>query len=210
MLAKHRGVLGRLCMSVWSVTGAWNRVLLRGICTALLLAVAPVASALDLGTPPLSPPLQQEKFFDTERLITGGEAGGGAGDWESQLGLSHIAREDDVSTGGRQATHRIHGEAGGKLNVMDNVSLTAIARIPLYTYEARFGEDSPSTGEGKIATDLVRNPANLSWRSEVGVNLGKGVDLNLFYDRSLFGKVDRPGVDEREEKFGTRFIIHFK
>jgi hypothetical protein len=103
----------------------------------------------------------------------------------------------------------IHGEAGGKVNLLDNVSLTAVAKIPLYTHETRSGALSPGD-EGKVSTDLMHKPGSISWRSELGVSLGKGVNLNLFYDQSTFGRVDRPGVDEREEKFGTRFIIHFK
>ncbi len=171
-----------------------------------------VSLAVDLGTPVLSEPLQQEKFFDTERVTTRGEATQTPGTLEPHFGLSHAAREDVGSTGSvgvRQTTHKIHGEAGGTLTLLDNVSLTAIAKIPLYSHEARFGEFL-SSGEGKVTTDLMRNPGNLSWRSELGVNLGKGIDLNLFYDRSMFGRVDKPGVNEQEEKFGTRFIIHFK
>ncbi|HZV83171.1 MAG TPA: hypothetical protein VFF53_13485 [Geobacteraceae bacterium] len=168
--------------------------------------------AVDLGTPVLSEPLQQEKFFDTERLTIKGEAKPVPGALEPHLGLSHDAREDVGSAGSvgvSQTTHKIHGEAGGKLNLLDNVSVTAIAKIPLYTYEARFGELS-SSSEGKGTADLMRNPGNLSWRSEMGVSLGSGVDLNLFYDRSTFGRVDKPGVNELDEKVGTRFIIHFK
>ena len=165
--------------------------------------------AVDLGAPVLSEPLQTEKFFDTERLTIKGEPTSIPGGLEPQVGLSYAAREDDVSSEGKQTTHRIHGEAGGKLNLMDNLSLTAIARIPLYTRETRFGEVS-SPAEGKAASDLLRNTGDLSWRSEVGVKLGTGVDLNLFYDTATFGRMDKPGVEDREEKFGTRFIIHFK
>lgn len=166
------------------------------------------AVAADLGTPSLSPPLQLEGFFDTRRLSTRTGEGGESGSLEPELALSHIAREEDGS-GFRQMLHRIHGEAGGRLTLLDNVSLTAVARLPLYTYEARSSELSPD-GEGRGATDLMRGSGNLSWRSELGVSLGKGVDLNLFYDRAMFGRVDRPGTGEAEEKFGTRFIIRFK
>lgn len=182
-------------------------LLVLAVCALIRLPGEGGAVAADLGTPVLSEPLQKEKFFDTERLTATSEAASIPGILEPQLGLSHVAREN--VEGGKQKTHRIHGEAGGKLNLLENVSLTAIARIPLYTYEARFGEVA-SSDEGKVSSDLMRNPGNLSWRSELGVNLGKGVNLNLFYDRSNFGKVDKPGVNELDEKFGTRFIIHFK
>lgn len=178
-------------------------------CFFILCTGVVVCPAADLGTPVLSSPLQQEKFFETERLTAKGESSSTTGGWEPQVGLSHVAREDEAVTGERQTTHKIHGEAGGKLNLLNNVSLTAIARIPLYTHEARFGE-SAGAEESKVSTDLLGKAGKLSWRSEVGVNLGSGVDLNLFYDRSMFGKVDRPGLDDQEEKFGSRIIIHFK
>lgn len=167
-----------------------------------------VALAADLGAPSLSPPLQLEGFFDTRRLSTRSEEGGAPGSLEPELGLSHAAREE-AGSGVSQKSHRIHGEAGGRLTLLDNVSLTAIARLPLYTYEARTTELSPG-GEGKVSTDMMRSSGNLSWRSELGVSLGKGIDLNLFYDRAMFGRVDRPGTSEADEKFGTRFIIRFK
>lgn len=200
-------VNGPMIMTSYYLPGRCFRLFLLTVCT-LILFPGEKGEAFDLGTPVLSGPLQQEKFFDTERLFTGGELSNAAGEWKPQVGLSHAAREDVGEAGVQQTTHRIHGEAGGKLNLLGNVSLTAIARIPLYTYEARAGESSAG-GEGKVSTDLMRKPGNISWRSELGVNLGKGVDLNLFYDRSQFGRVDRPGVDERDDKFGTKFIIHF-
>lgn len=176
---------------------------------ALILAVGAVtgtqAEPLGLKTPQLSAPLQQEKFFDMERLT----AKGGSKDLETQLGLSYAAREVAGNEAAGQATHRLFGEAGGKVELLKNVSLSAVARLPLYVYEARSGEASLS--QGKITIDAVRKPgSNLSWRSELGVNLGLGVDLNLFYDRSMLGSMDRPGMEERDEKFGTRFIIRFK
>jgi len=169
------------------------------LCTGVV-----VCPAADLGTPLLSAPLQQEKFFETERLTAKGESSSATGGWEPQVGLSHVAREDEALSGEKQTTHKIHGEAGGKLNLLNNVSLTAIARIPLYTHESSSSEDR------KASTDLLGKAEKLSWRSELGVNLGSGVDLNLFYDRAMFGRVDRPGLDDQEEKFGTRVIIHFK
>jgi len=179
------------------------------VCMLNLSAGITDCGAVDLGAPALSEPLQTEKFFDTDRLTIRGESTSTPGGLEPQIGVSHAAREDEASSEGTQTTHRIHGEAGGKLNLMDNLSLTAIARIPLYTHETTFGEVS-STGDEKVTSDLLGNTGNLSWRSEVGVKLGSGVDLNLFYDTSTFGRTDKPGVEDREDKFGTRFIIHFK
>ncbi len=178
------------------------------LCQLFSLGWESFAVAAGLGTPSLSPPLQLEGFFDTRRFSTRTGEGGESGSLEPELALSHLAREEGGS-GFRQMLHRIHGEAGGRLTLLDNVSLTAVARLPLYTYEARSSELSPG-GEGRGATDLMRGSGNLSWRSELGVSLGKGVDLNLFYDRAMFGRVERPGTGEAEEKFGTRFIIRFK
>lgn len=196
-------------MKTCRLPGYRHRVLVALLCALLSWSGGRGALALDLGTPVLSPPMQQEKFFDTQRLTTGGEGAGTPGSWEPQVGISHAGREDEGGAGLKQTTHRIHGEAGGKLNLLDNVSLTAVAKIPLYTHETRSGEFT-SAEEGRVSTELMRKPGNISWRSELGVSLGKGMNLNLFYDQSTFGRVDRPGVDEREEKFGTRFIIQFK
>lgn len=185
------------------------RLVLLIVCSLILHGGVEDCRAVDLGTPVLSEPLQTEKFFAPDRLTVKGEARSTSGGWEPQVGISHSAREDDVSSTGKQTIHRIHGEAGGKLNILENLSLTAIARIPLYTHETRF-EDSAFPADGKVSSDLLRNTGNLSWRSEVGVNLGAGVDINLFYDQSMFGRDVKPGVDDRDEKFGTRVIIHFK
>ncbi len=173
----------------------------------ILHAGAGVCEAVDLGTPVLSEPLQKEKFFDAERLTIKGEPTAIPGGFEPQVGLSHTAREDETVSGGKHTTQRIHGEAGGKLNLSDSLSLTGIARIPLYTLETK---ELASSADEKVTSDLLGKPGDLSWRSELGVNLGAGIDLNLFYDKSVFGRGDKPGMDDRDEKFGTRFIIHFK
>jgi len=136
------------------------------------VGLTPALYATDLGTPRLTEPLQQEKFFNAERLAVQGNVNDKPQLLEPQLAVSHDAREDEVGLGMMQTTHKVHGEAGGKLNFLGDVSLTAVAKIPVYIY---------------------------------GVT-----DLNLFYDHTAVGKVDRPGVDEREEKFGTKFIFRFK
>lgn len=176
---------------------------------ALLMMTAANGYAADIGAPKISEPLQKEGFFETARLTAPAKAASGLQLLEPQFSLSHLARESE--TGGRttQTTHKIHGEAGGRLNLLENLSLTAVARLPIYTYQLSSGQTSAP--EGKGSTDIMRNPASsLSWRSELGLNLGKGIDLNMFYDKSKFGRIDRPGVDDQDERFGTRFIIHFK
>lgn len=175
----------------------------------VFVGMSSVVHAMDLGTPHLTEPLQMERFFDPERLeVQQGETRKSNPPLlEPQLAVSHDAREDDAGRGGKQTTHRVHGEAGGKLNLFGEVTLSAVAKIPVYSYSIT---DSTNVGSGTSSSEWLKNSGRLSWRSELGVPLREGVDLNLFYDRSTFGKVDRPGVDEREEKFGTKFIFRFK
>lgn len=167
----------------------------------------PALYAMDLGAPRLTEPLQQEKFFNPERLVVQGGTSVKPQLIEPQLAVSHDARENDVGIGMMQTTHTVHGEAGGKLNLLGDVSLTAVAKIPVYIYGVT---GTTSAADGAASSEMLKNNGRLSWRSELGVPLGQGVDLNLFYDHSTVGKIDRPGVDEREEKFGTKFIFRFK
>ncbi len=176
--------------------------------SALVFACSSVSAvAADLGVPSLSEPKQQLKFFDVERFSIDNSTSTVKPLLEPQLSVSHDARENDVGGGITQTTHRVHGEAGGKLNVIGDVSLITVAKIPVYTHETSV---STRTAEGATNKELFKNSGRLSWRSELGVPLKEGVNLNFFYDNSTFGKVDRPGVDEREEKYGTRFIFKFK
>ena len=103
-----------------------------------------------------------------------------------------------------QTTHRIHGEAGGKLNLFGDVSLTAVAKNPVYIYGVT---GNTNVADSASSSELLKNTGRLSWRSELGVPLGEGVDLNLFYDHSTFGKIDRPGVDERRAEIRNKIHI---
>jgi hypothetical protein len=181
--------------------------LVRVLYFLLYIGMPSALYATDLGTPRLTEPLQQGKFFDSERLSVKGSADAKPQLIEPQLGVSHDAREEDLGRGMMQTTHRVHGEAGGKLNIFGDVSLTAVAKIPVYIYGVT---GNANAADSASSSELLKNTGRLSWRSEMGVPLGEGVDLNLFYDHSTLGKVDRPGVDEREEKFGTKFIFRFK
>lgn len=173
----------------------------------MVLLMPMTVLAIDLGTPRLTEPLQQEKFFNAERFAVQGGVKEQSPLLQPQLGVSHDAREEEKGVGMKQTTHRIHGEAGGRINFFSDVTFTAVAKIPVYTY-AVTGSDN--VGNGAANSAWLQSPRRLSWRSELGVPLKEGVDLNLFYDRSAFGRIDRPGVDEREEKFGTQFIFRFK
>jgi hypothetical protein len=174
---------------------------------AVLLIAPHDSGALDLGTPPLSEPLQKENFFDTKRLLIGGESASSKPAFEPQLSFSHNSREENVGVGVNQKFHSILGEAGGKINLGNDVSLTTVTRIPVYSYEVT---EKSITQDGAATGELFKKPGRLSWRSELGVPIGGGVNLNFFYDNSAVGKTDKPGVEERDEKFGTRFIYKFK
>lgn len=165
------------------------------------------SEALDLGTPPLSEPLQKENFFDTKRLLIGGESTTSQSIFVPQLSFSHDSREENVGIGVNQKFHSVRGEAGGKINLGGDVSLTAVTRIPVYSYEVT---EKSITQDGAATGELLKKPGSLSWRSELGVPISRGINLNFFYDNSMVGKIDKPGIEERDEKFGTRFIIKFK
>jgi hypothetical protein len=180
---------------------------MRHFLIAVAIIIIPVNSgALDLGTPPLSEPIQKEHFFETKRLLLGGGDASSSPVFEPQLSFSHNAREESAGVGISQKFHIVSGEAGGKLNLLGDISLTAVTRIPVYNYEVI---ESSRIQDGAASGELLK-PGRLSWRSELGVPIGGGVNLNVFYDNSTIGKMDKPGLEERDEKFGTRFIIKFK
>jgi hypothetical protein len=94
--------------------------------------------------------------------------------------------------------------------------LSAAAKLPVYTYEMTGrrirGDDSFQYDNGRNNYDLFNHSmGNLSWTGEVGIRLGPGTDLNIFYDQTPFSTIQ--GISrygQMEEKFGTRFIFHFR
>lgn len=174
----------------------------------LLIALLSVtASASDLGGPQLSEPLQKGKFFEPERFSFTDSHDSVKSVLEPYLSVSHDAREGDAGLGLKQTSERVHGEAGGKLNLLGDVSLTTFAKVPVYKKETTESQNNSAVGSN---SELLKPSGQLSWRSELGVPVKKGVDLNFFYDNSAIGKIDKPGVEGREEKFGTRFIFKFE
>jgi hypothetical protein len=165
------------------------------------------ASVAEPGGPQPAEPLQKEKFFDPERFSFTDSPDSVKSAVQPHLSVSHDAREDDVRLGVKQTSERVHGEAGGKLNLLGDISLTTFAKIPVYTKET---VGNQKTSDGVSNSELFKNTGRFSWRSELGIPVKKGVDLNFFYDNSTIGKIDKPGVEEREEKFGTRFIFKFE
>lgn len=171
-----------------------------------LLSVA-YANAVDAVAPNLVEPVQKGTFFEPDRLIYKSDKPSSEQLLEPLFSVSKEAREGERGVGGQQTTHRLHGEAGGKINLFGDASFSAFAKIPVYSYEV--SGNSRNIGNS-TSGEFLRNNGRLSWRSEFGLPIGEGINLNLFYDNSTIGKVDRPGIEEREEKFGTRFIIKFK
>jgi hypothetical protein len=155
----------------------------------------------------LAEPPQKEKFFEPERFTFTDSAATTRPVIEPHLAVSHDTREDEVGIGVKQTSERFHGEAGGKLNLLGDISLTTFAKVPVYTKET---VATQSNSDGGDFSEIMKDTSRFSWRSELGIPVQKGVDLNFFYDNSTFGRVSKPGVEEREEKFGTRFIFQFK
>jgi len=172
----------------------------------LMVSVTQVVAA-DAVAPNLVEPVQRGTFFEPDRLRYKSDKSSSDQLLEPLFSVSKEAREEDKGVGGQQTTHRLHGEAGGKINLFGDASLSAFAKIPVYSYEV--SGNSRNIGNS-TSGEFLRNNGRLSWRSELGLPIGDGINLNLFYDNSTIGKVDKPGVEEREEKFGTRFIIKFK
>jgi len=169
--------------------------------------VAGGVEASDVVTPNLTEPIQKEKFFDQDRYSFTASPDSEKPVVEPHLSVSHDSREKDIGIGVIQKAERVHGEAGGKLNLLGDISLTSFAKVPVYTKETI---ESQNNSDGSSSSQLLSPTGQLSWRSELGVPVKKGVDLNFFYDNSAIGKIDKPGIEGREEKFGTRFIFKFE
>ena len=176
------------------------------VCAVSSLAAAE-ASMAESGFPYFSEPSQKEKFFKPDRFSLTDTADSIKPVLAPHFAVSHGMREENISIGKKQTSEKVFGEAGGTLNLLGDISLTSFAKIPVYSKET---VGSQKTTDGVSNSGLFPVKGKLSWRSELGVPLDKGIDLNFFYDNSTFGKVDRPGVEERDEKFGTRFIFKFK
>jgi len=155
----------------------------------------------------LPEPPQQERFFEPERFSFTDSAATTRPVLEPHLAVSHDMREYDVGLGGKQTSERFHGEAGGKLNLLGDISLTTFAKVPVYLKESVVRQRNTDGGD---SSEVMKDAGRFSWRSELGIPLQKGIDFNFFYDNSTFGRVNSPGVEEREEKFGTRFIFKFE
>jgi hypothetical protein len=206
-----------VCVRVVGIAGLFCRAFAI-VAAVLLLATAP-AMAADLGTPQLSEPLGARNFFDPERLLTTGGVKYEAVrsfSLEPEVGVGHEKREQEITGGYEEVVHKVHARAGGKLSLTNVLYFSAAAKLPVYTYELanrRLGSDlSFQAPLSRQDYDLVRRPGmNMGWSSEAGFRLGGGTELTIFYDQTPFAGVQggsRP--DSTEERFGTRFILHFR
>jgi hypothetical protein len=186
------------------------------VLTAIFLLAASAVFAADLGTPRLSESLSTRKFFDPDRLlITGGVKYEGVEGFtiEPLVGLGYTARERELKVGVDEAIHKVNAQAGGKIDFAKALYLSAAAKIPVYTYEltdSRTGFGAPQGAQSRHELDFTRlSPSTLSWTGEMGIHLGLGADLTIYYDQDLL-KGYQPGLTQSEERFGTRIIFRFK
>jgi hypothetical protein len=196
---------------------AMRRVLLCAL--PALVFLARFACGADLGTPRLSDSIATQRYFDLDRFLTSGGLKYEAApsfNLEPQFGVGYEKLELETGDGSGEVFHKLHAEAGGRLNLSGMLYFSAAAKIPVYTYEMTgrrsAGDDSFQYSAGRQSYDLFsRSREGLSWTGEVGIHLGLGADLNIFYDQTPFsGSLggSRPG--QMEEKFGTRIIFHFR
>jgi hypothetical protein len=183
-----------------------------------LVFLARFACGADLGTPRLSDSIATQRYFDPDRFLTSGGLKYDAApsfNLEPQFGVGYEKLEMETGSGSGEVFHKLHAQAGGRLNLPGMLYFSAAAKIPVYTYEMTghrsAGDDSFQYTAGRQSYDLFsRSREGLSWTGEVGIHLGRGTDLNIFYDQTPFsGSLggSRPG--QMEEKFGTRLILHF-
>ena len=184
-----------------------------------LVFLVRVAYGADLGTPRLSDSIATQKYFDPDRFLsTVGLKYEAAPSFtlEPQLGVGYEKLEMETGSGSGEVLHKLHAQAGGRLNLPGKLYFSAEAKIPVYTYEMTGrrsgGDNSLQYTIGRHSYDLFsRSGESLSWTGEVGIHLGLGTDLNIFYDQTPFnGSLGGSRSGQMEEKFGTRFIFHFR
>ncbi|KAF0216929.1 MAG: hypothetical protein FD174_3484 [Geobacteraceae bacterium] len=176
------------------------------------------AYAADLGTPSLTDDISARKYFDPDRLLTTGGVQYKSGrdvTIEPQFGFGHAAWEREAKSGYDEVIHKVHAQAGGKIDLFQRFYLSAAAKVPVYTYEFAShriaGTTLSQSGSSRHGYDFLHLPGgNLSWTGEMGVRLGKKVDLNLYYDQSILDVYQGgSGLSRPEDRFGTRIIFRF-
>ena len=173
------------------------------------------ASAADLGAPTLSPSLPVRDYFDTGKMLKAGvrlEQNANVV-IEPQLGLGHARREREIRTGYDDVTHTIHARAGGQVHLFRVLSLSASAKLPVYSVESSDQWIAGSSSQSVVRRygyEIMRPAGNLSWTGEMGFNLSGHVDLKVFYDQNRFDMYPRNGETHQEDRFGTRLIFRFR
>jgi hypothetical protein len=184
-----------------------------------LVFVARAACGADLGTPRLSDSIATQKYFDPERFLSSGGVKYEASPsftLEPQLGVGYEKLEMETGSGSGEVFHKLHAQAGGRVDLPGMLYFSASAKLPVYTYEMAgnrsAGVDSFQYTTGRQSYDLFnRSGQSLSWTGEAGIHLGLGTDLNIFYDQTPFsGSLGGSRSGQMEERFGTRFIFHFR
>lgn len=178
--------------------------------TLLLLVMAGIAAASAFAQSDALPnlaPTQQDTFFKHSILNLSEPQQADKPMLEPYFSFSHDAREENPGIWAKLSVDRILGEAGGKLNLFGNSSITTFAKIPVYKKET---VERDRTNDSSSSTELLKKGSGLSWRSELSIPFDSKKGINIFYDNSTYGQINKPGVEERDERFGTRFIFKFK
>ena len=186
----------------------------------LFLAVVGGAVAADLGTPPLRGEMPAASLFDDKRFLTTGGVAVGADrtfTLTPQFGIGYLSRGREARPGIAESLYAINAQAGGRLDLLESLYFSATTKLPVYSYDVQDRRlasiYSSQERTSRHQYDLFRSPReSLSWTGEVGLKLGSQVDFNLFYDQSRLNNSapSRVTPGQSDERFGTRFIIHFK
>ena len=191
----------------------------RPLIACLVMLATATATAADLGTPRLTDGLAPQKYFDPDRYLTGGGVKyTSAKDvtLEPQVGFGYGSWEREAGSGFDEVIRKVHAQAGGRVDLSGKVYVSAAAKMPVYTYqltERRLGGDlSYQAPVTRHDYDLFRRPGgNLTWTGEMGIRLGGGADLNVFYDLTPFTNYQGGNsFGQTEERFGTRIIFRFR
>ena len=187
-----------------------------GLAFLLLASAGPVRGA-DLGTPVLRDNSAAMALPSAERYVTsvGMRYGVNGGLMlEPLMGLGYGERRFEQWGGLGTMMYKLHAQAGGKVSLLRSFYLSAAAKLPLYSYEdsdIRTAGPPPSVSFSRHEYDLLRlSGGNLPWTGEMGVHLGLGADLTIYYDQNFLTPsfVGAP-ASRPEERFGTRIIIHW-
>ena len=185
----------------------------------MLALLAGTAEAADLGTPGLSDSIEKSWLTGQDRLVTSGGVKYGAGTGvtlEPLVGLGYGMRHlEQEGVGGEALLYKVHARAGGTMNLLDSAYVSAAAKLPVYSYETgdvRAAGPPPSSAGSRQDYDILKMQGkNLNWTGEVGMHLGLGADLSLYYDQNQFSSPAAGANSSRtDERFGTRIIIRFK